>query len=112
MDWKKGIVDGLKIIGLMALGLISVFLVMVVALVITGIMNDTVVPALNLSAGTTANITAVVNTVFTFIGSLNSGLGIVGALVLIAIVIAVFGGLGYLGYSKFKGKGGSQGGNF
>jgi hypothetical protein len=91
MDWKKGIVDGLKLVGVMGVLVIGVMLALIVALIITGIMNDTVVPALNLSNDTTNNITAVVTTVFDFIASLNSGLGIVGALVLIAIVIAVFG---------------------
>ena len=113
MDWKKGITDGLLLVGIMAVLLIGVFIALVVAAIITGIFNDTVVPALNLSNNTDNNISAIVSTVFTFIGSLNSGLEIVGALVLIAIVIAVFGGLGYLGYKAYKGrKGGDMGGNF
>lgn len=114
MDWKKGIVSGMLIITAMGVLVIGVMLTLVVALIITAIMNDTVVPALNLSTGATANITGVINTVYAFIGSLNSGLAIVGALVLIAIVIAIFGGLGYLGYQAYKGKGkgGSKGGNF
>lgn len=112
MDWKKGIVDGLSIIGVMGLGVIAVMIILVVTLIITGILNDTVVPALNLGAGTTGNITNVTTAVFNFVGSLTSGLGIVGALVLIAIVIAVFAGIGILGYNKFKGSGNKEGGNF
>jgi hypothetical protein len=59
MDWKKGIVDGLKLVGVMGVLVIGVMLALIVALIITGIMNDTVVPALNLSNDTTNNITAV-----------------------------------------------------
>ena len=115
MDWTSGIMKGLLLIGALAGAVIGVIIVMLIAVIVGGIFGDTVIPALGLGTAATANATAVITTLFTFIGNLNSGLLIVGALLLIAIVIAVFGGAGYLGYKAYtsgKGKGGNNTGNF
>lgn len=106
----KGVIDVLKMIGFIAVALVGTALAMILVLILMGIMGDTVVPALGLGTTTVANITAVITTIFSFVGTLNSGLQILAALTLIVIVVAIFAGLGFMGYAMFKkGKGGSSG---
>lgn len=111
MDWTKGIMTGLALVGALAAGVIGVLITMVVTVIILGIFDGEVVPNLNLDNEATANVTAVITEGYSFVSSLLTGLGIVGSLLVIAIVIGVFGTAGFLTYKFMKKKGGS-GGNY
>lgn len=103
---NKNLVKALLLVVALIGGIIGVGFAGYIGLIMLGVLFGTT-SSLGLDAATTGNLTALQTAIFTFFGSLISGIGLIGSLVIVGIILVVFAGLVYFGYKAYKGKGGN-----
>lgn len=91
---------------------LSLFLITLILGVIFGVVLD---GSIAVDSNTNTTLTQVQGNFSATVGDITTGAAIAGSLIPVAIVLIVFAGvvyLGYKGYQKYKGKGGSSGGGY